>query len=252
MKNLSNKTLILITVLSALFFSCTKNKSTNAPTPKGLLYLHLHTNIDTNEVTAGTAVYDSDGRHFQLDVAEFYISGITLHKADGSIVTLSNVYILKTIDSEQFYVDSVVAGNYVSISFNVGIDATSNLNNPGNYPLTNPLSAKDPVMWFGATTQGYIFMNLQGKADTTAAQTGIVNYPFSYQTGTGNMLETVNMPNKAFAVIGNQVSFVHIIADYGKALRGVNFKTNNMATPWINNSVATQIANNIPTMFRYE
>lgn len=66
------------------------------------------------------------------------------------------------------------------------------------------------------------------------------------------MLATVTMPNEVFSVVANQQSFVHLIADYGKALRGVNFKTSNTASPWVNTSVATQIANNIPTMFRYE
>ncbi len=246
---------ILSIAVYYISIACSCNKTNNAvTTPKGILYLHLHTNIDTNEAGVGDVARDSSGRYFSFTLADFYMSGIVLHKSDGSTYSVSGVYVKKFIDSEEYYVDSIPAGNYTSISFNVGIDAATNSTNPSSYPSSNILSMQTPSMWFGSTSQGYIFMNLQGMADTTTGDAGtIVNCPFSYQLGTSAMLETVNMPTHAtYDVVANQVTFIHLICDYGKALRGINFKTQSTATPFSNAAVAQQIANNIPTMFRYE
>ena len=94
-------------------------------------------------------------------------------------------------------------------------------------------------------------MNIQGYADTSANQSGQYA-PFSYQTGTNPELEHVIMPAKAFTVVANQQYLIHIIADYGKLLQNVNFKTQATSNPWDNLPVIQGIAANIPNMFRYE
>ncbi len=232
--------------------ACKKSDNAVVATPKGVLYFHMHTDIDTNEVDSAMIAMDAIGRHFQLDTAEFYISGVVLHKADGATYAVSGAYALKTMAEEDIKIDSVPTGNYTSVSFNVGVDAAANQTNPATYGASSVLSVQNPSMWFGSTTQGYIFMNIAGYADTTVAQNGPVNRHFSYQLGTSGMLATVNLPVMNFTVVGNEVSFVHLIADYGKVLNGVSFKTQNEATPFVNATIATQIANNISNMIRYE
>lgn len=250
MKTFSNSIIILF--ICAVSFSACKKKNPTPNTPKGLLYLHIHTDIDTNEVDAGTVARDSGGRQFSLNVAQFYMSNIVLYKSDGTSVTTANAIVLKTIGEEEYYVGSIPTGNYTSISFDIGLSDADNVGTPSALPSGNVLSTQNPNMWFGPG-MGYMFMNLQGMADTTAAQNGLVNAPFTYQTGTSKQRISIRMPQHApFAVIANQQTFVHLIADYGKALRGVNLGLGT-ATPFIADSAATnQIANNIYSMFRYE
>ena len=63
----------------------------------------------------------------------------------------------------------------------------------------------------------------------------------------------VSLPARAFSVVANQIQYVHLIADYGKLLNGIDFKAHNNVTPFSSDSLAaTQIANNILTMFHYE
>lgn len=235
--------------------SCKKNKSSDEEQPavaNGTLYIHVHTDIDTTEVDSAMVAADASGRRFELDVAQFYISDIKLKKADGSTVSVGSGCILKNIATEEYLVGSVPAGNYQSISFNVGVGSADNQTMPSSHPASDPLSAQNPSMWFGSTSQGYMFVNVQGKADTTAAHNGPANFAFSYQLGTSTMLKTVTMPNQAFTVASNQSQLVHLVADYGKLLNGVDFKAQPSATPFANASVATQIANNIQGMFHYE
>lgn len=248
MKSTSLFVAVLLIFFGMATISCTDK--TPAPTPTGTFYLHMHTDIDTNEVDAGTVAVDADGRHFQLDVAKFLITGVQLKKTDGTFLAVDNVYLQKTIEEEQYLVGEVPAGNYLAVRFNVGVDATDNAKSPTSFSASNPLS--DPTAWFGSTTQGYIFMDLQGKADVSATQTGPVDQAFSYQLGTSSMLKTVTLPDQAFTIAANRDNLVHIIADYGAVLSGVDFKTQPTATPFSNAAVAQQIADNIANMFRYE
>jgi hypothetical protein len=247
------KTTILFAMLPVILFFCSCKKKDNStassiPIPKGDLYFHLHTNIDIAEADSGIAYRDANGRKIQLNIAAFYISGIVLKKPDGTNYSLNGVCVLKTIAQGVFMLASVPAGNYSSVSFNVGIDATTNQNSPSSYS-SGVLAMQNPNMWFGSVAQGYIFMNVQGLVDTASASNGIANYPFSYQLGTSGMLKAVNLPSQAFSVVANQSTVVHIVADYGKLLQGINFNTQNTATPFNNETTATQIANNITTMF---
>lgn len=248
MKRTSLFIAVLLTFFGMITVSC--GDKDPAPTPTGNLYFHIHTDIDTTEVEAGDVAADATGRHFQLDKAKLFISGIQLKKTDGTYVSVDNVYLLKTIEEEEYEVGQVPAGNYLGVRFNVGVDATANAKAPTSFASTSPLS--DPTAWFGSTAQGFIFMDLQGKADVSAGQTGPVDQAFSYQLGTSSMLKTVTLPDQAFSVVANQDNLVHLIADYGAALTGIDFKTQPTGTPVSGSGVAQKIADNIPNMFRYE
>ncbi len=244
---------IIALAATTAFTACKKKKNNTTPaTPKGTLYMHIQAAIDTTEIGVNDTAVDASGRRIRLSVGEFYISSVTLHKADGSYITLNKAYVLKQLDGEHYFVDSVAAGNYTYISFSVGIDATTNTNKPTSYPSTHPLAQQSPNMWFGTPEQGYIFMYIQGLTDTTATQTGLLNYPISYKTGTSAMLRNITMPAKPFTIAGNQATTIHLRADFGKALQGINFITNAEATPWLNSGIATQVANNAQNMFSYD
>lgn len=230
--------------------SCNKDNSA-APVPMGIVMFHLHTNIDTNEVDTSAIQRDANHRQFKIRLAQFYASGFTLYRRTVPVPVTGSL-ILKTIANETYYVGMAPAGNYTTVSFNVGLDPNTNQNDPLGYPPQSVLSPQVPSMWFGSTAQGYIFMNVQGKVDTSALNNGPVNVPISYQLGTNALLRTVTLPDRTFSVVPGTQSFVHVICDYGKLLQGVNFKTQSMATPFTNLTLATQIANNIPGMFHYE
>ncbi len=254
------KTLKIISLLSAIVImiaACKKNTDTSPiiqPLANGTLFFHLHTNIDTNEVDYGDTARDASGRKIVLSLAQFYISGITVKKADGSTYAFTGVYLLKKAENEQYTIGSIPAGNYTSVSFTVGLDSVTNSTSPASYAdPNNVLAAQTPSMWFGSTSQGYIFMNVQGMADTSAGNNGNPNFPFSYKIGSNALRRTVTLPQQNFTVMPSQGQEVHMICDYGKLLQGVVFKTQNSTDTYTTNpSLATQIANNIPLMFRYE
>ncbi|MGZ3884927.1 MAG: MbnP family protein [Bacteroidia bacterium] len=241
--------------------SCKKKKAEDTPTPaapaNGTLMLHFHTNVDTNEVDTYNQVYVmTGGRKISVNVAQLYVSGIQLVKTDGSTYDVSGVNILKLMEVEEYMAGSVPSGNYKSIRFNVGLSAATN----STTPAANDSTLNRANMWFGTTAQpsGYVFLNFQGKIDTSAAANNSVAQmqPFKYRIGTNAHLKNISMPDQNYTVTPNQVQFVHIVIDYNKLLTGVTLNVNSNLT--INTTadnalpLATQITNNIPLMFSYE
>ncbi len=260
MKRFSNIFFGLVAASTSMFlFSC--HNSPSGVESKGNLYLHLHSNIDTNEIDDGATLYpDGTGRHFSLSTAQFYISNIVLKTVDGKSYSMANVRIIKGIDSEIYYAGNAPIGTYNSITFDVGLDDAANSLTPGEFTVNSYLSNTD--MWYGNTSQGYALMKLKGYADTTAAQSGTNLVRFSYTIGNTSHRKTITMPVRGegsyatFAPIvvtaGGQGLF-HITCDYAKVLAGVNFKTEDSTDTYnYMPGVADSIAGRFADMFEYE
>ncbi len=250
------KTILVSSFIAGLvlFASSCKTKDSNST---GTMYIHLHTNIDTNEVADDTTLYDDGtGRHFSLSTGKFYLTDITLHNVTGTTYKFDGVYILKTIETEQYLVGQAPVGTYDYVTFTVGVSGADNSKAPSSFASSHALSAGD--MWFGNTTEGYMFLKAEGKADTTAAQNGTNLMPFVYEIGTAANLKTVTMPVRTgsltpYILTAGGTQYIHMACDFGKLLSGVNFKTyNSLTSPTANPALATTIANNIAGMFDYE
>jgi hypothetical protein len=271
MKPLINTRFILSSLFMVMlvisFSSCKNNAETDRTTsttgtnnvPKGRLMFHLHTYIDNNEVDLYDAVYTADdGRKVSIGLAQLYISDIQLVKLDGSLVNVSGKKILMQQDVETYVIGDVTVGNYKAIRFKVGLDATTNALFPAQSSDSAILNKSE--MWFGNTAQpdGYVFMNVKGKIDTSenADNTQDQMQQFEFKIGTNDHYTQINMPDKNYSVIQDQITFVHVLVDFYKLFNGVqlNDPTNLSVTTISENSnaTATKIANNIPLMFRYE
>lgn len=262
MRSKFNYTIAIVSLLSLAlaFSSCKKKKNEDTPTPapaNGTLFLHFHTNADTNEVDTYNQVYVmSGGRKISVSIAQLYVSGIQLVKSDGSTYDVSGVNILKLMQEEQYVAGSVPSGNYKSIRFNVGLAPSTN----SSTPAANDSTLNRPNMWFGSSAQpsGFVFVNFQGKIDTSAAgnNTTAQMQPFNYRVGTNAHLKNVAMPDQNYSVVPNQAQYVHIVIDYAKLFNGItlNVNSNLTMTSVSDNSLplATQLTNNIPLMFTYE
>jgi len=275
------KIFIILAISSTCFiwFSCKKTSS--EPTPAaatGTVGFHLHTDLDTIEVDVLDSVYNVLGRNWSLSRAQLYISNIQLIGLDGTLHAMPDT-ILKMVDTEEYIIGQAPVGNYKSVSFNVGLAPSINHNSngpagtdeAGNSSSGSILNHQE--MWLGDATypsgsnfnpaDGYIFVNLQGKIDTSASGVGpMANMqPFCYQIGTDAMYTSVTMPEQDYTITAGQLHLIHIVVHYNKLLTGINFvratpSTLNIANvaqnDTITNPIAKQIHSNISSMFIYE
>jgi hypothetical protein len=252
----------LIVILGLMGISSCKKNVTPTPdpvVPTGTFLFHLHPYIDNSEVDLYGITYTSfEGRKIALSMAQLYVSNIQLVKLDGSLVDISGKKILKVLERETDLVGEVPVGNYKSIRFKVGLDPTTNALNP-TMPSDSAILNK-PAMWFGSAAQpdGYVFMNVQGKIDTTTNANGTAAQmqPFNYKIGTNAHWKQVSMGDRNFTVEEGKTQFGHIIINYTKLFNGIalNQAANlSVTTASANSSViATKLVNNLPSMFIYE
>lgn len=249
-------------IIAALVFSiivtgCKKNQSdTPASVEKAPISLHLHSYIGSNEVGSYNTVYrTTDNRKISLSFSQLYISNIQLVKFDGTIYNVGDTIFLTNIIDEVYGLGNVPVGNYKSIKFDVGLPSTVNARIPSGTGKLN-----NSNMWFSSTTQvnNYIFMNVSGKIDTTAAMNAAdaAMVPFVYKIGTNNNVVHVSMPNQNVSVQPGTTAYMHMKADYAELFNGLNLidKANLSVVTVADNasSLAIDISANISNMFKYE
>lgn len=261
------KTLLPLLVIFLLALASCRQVAPAGPMQYGTVNLHIQSYVDSNLIDTAKVAKDATGRRYKLNVAQFYFCGLVLRNTNGNAYPFISFYGLSAPGSQPYYVGSVPVGTYSSTTFSVGLDAPTNSINPNTYPLGtgNPLALQNnPSMWFGSTTQGYIFMNVQGYADTTALQNGACNFHFSYQTGgflqdRGVDIISPIIPGlglSGYTIYPNQTYILNVKADFGTLLQGINFKTQSTANPYSSNpavkALSSQFANSIPSMFSYQ
>lgn len=245
------KIMVLAMVVITTCCKCKHKDNSPAPQPvkTGNYFLHFHTNIDTTETGLGDTAKTADGRKVVLKQAQLYICNIRLVKSDGSGYTIANSHILKTVSGEEYLAGTAPQGNYSTVSFDVGVDSVNN--------AIAPSAAQDTIfshhaadMWFGSAAKGYIFLNFAGTTDTTGSKNGIPNYAFSYQIGSNQLKRNVTLPVKNYVLQDGYIT--HITIDYARLLNGIDIRTENKTATYDNPALAKKIADNIPSMFRYE
>ena len=239
---------------SVIFISCHKKSKddldADTPQPTGTVMFHLHTYIQDNEVDLYNIPYSThEGRSISLSLAQLYISNVEIVRLDGSVYSFPANKILKVLDTDTYMIGEAPVGNYKTLRFKVGLAPGDNLPNS-----TNPA---DSVMWLSKSKldDGYCFLNVQGKIDTSEAMTGIL-VPFVYRIGTNVNYKQVVLPDKNFTVVKGEIQYAHLMADYNMLFRGI--KINDNANLFIRTAadnvsiLAQKIVNNIPYMFIYE
>ncbi|MBS1683530.1 MAG: hypothetical protein JSS76_02175 [Bacteroidetes bacterium] len=245
------KVSFLVLVAVVLFTGCKKKTDT----PTAMLMLHIHTNIDTDEVDQGSVYTNAAGQSISLNRAEYYISGIKLTKTDGSTVDVSGTTLVQ-LGIEEYSVGNVPTGSYKSISFNVGVQSADNHKDPSTQ--TGALAVQNPVMNYSTTANGYIFLAVAGLVDSNAS--GTPNKAFSYQIGTDALLKNVTLGdhsaapyNAPYVATANGSITIHIIGDYGKLFGNTDMIQNSQTNSTdVNAALGSTLAGNIPSMFDYE
>lgn len=253
MKLISGVVLILwIITLSFTFNACNTDEPAVKP---GSLAFHVHTLVDSTEIeNYGEVITRKDGRQMTVNTAQLYISNVKLIKIDGSVIDGPSSPVLVKQGVEEYELGEAPAGNYKIIRFDVGLSDVTNSSNPSS----TDLNLNQPSMWFGATAQpnGYSFINFQGTIDTSSAPYGGPLVPFAYKIGTNAHRVTITMPEQNFTISAGQLSVVHLEANYGKLLDGIQLnQSSNIHIVTVEEngwSWVSDMENRIAQMFYYQ
>lgn len=187
------------------------------------------------------------GDSFQVSTYKYYVSNIVLTKADGTKFVEPESYHL--IDQEKegsgkFVIPNVPTGEYVSVTFMIGVDSLHNVQGTQQ----GALAESNGMFWTWST--GYIMAKLEG----FATKSTIVDSSFIFHSGgfSGEfgVLKTVtlNFPNNA-EVSGRNIPNVHVFSDvleWFKTPNTIGFAEYNSV---MQGKKALDLANNYADMF---
>ena len=262
---------IIVSLMSVGITSC-KHKNSNNP-DSATFFFHFHTQIIDSTIGGNLDGYDSNttgsfnyspwcfdslGRRIKLLVPQFFVSNIMLVNANGNMLSLNNVVLLKGLDSEDYYLCKVPVGTYVSAMFTVGLGNTDDVTAPATNFITDgvpyPLQSS---MWNGANYYGMVITGAYDPVatDTAVNPTGAISFSFEIPNSLTTATQ-VALPTRGSAAYpvyiasAGSTNYSHVLCDYGKLLSGINLQASNQTS--VNPLIADSLAARIPNMFRYE
>ena len=243
------KLFLLAVAIVAFFASCNEDPIDEFEQPtEANLTLTLHHQINDESLVLFKSYVDQNNRKFNVTQIRYYLSNIRLIKDDFSEMLLANQVLVKPELSSSIDLGTIFNGNYRGIKFEVGVAPDENHLEPTDREAGHPLELQSDVnMHFGQTSRGYIFLKLDGEVDTSVANTGNINHPWSFDVGGDQRLKTINI-SKDIEFNSNEIN-VNVELNFEELLKGINLRFENYTNSWDNMFVANKIANNIPSSF---
>ena len=209
----------------ALLFSCSSDDE--AITGQGKLNLEFDQVFGGADLILRTQANAlSNGEVLKVDELKYIVSNIRLTKSDGTVFTYpkSESYFIvdeSDIQTQLLTLDGVPAGDYISVTFGIGVDQEQfNLGAAGQGNFL-ALAEAESMMW--SWSAGYKFLVYEGTFTTptvTDAETFMVH---TGRTGIAyNYTETTLTLPEAAAVRTSVTPQVHIFADAKRILEGPN------------------------------
>ncbi len=247
------KLLLIGVALSALVFtSCSKEDDpvTPAPTPitpatTGTAMMHLHSSwgmmssnfyLDTVYTLAST-VTGVPARQIKISDARFYVSKVSF---DNNTL---GAYLLVSPANMMYNLGSASPGTFTNLSFNVGLDSTTNHSDP--MTAAAPLN-ETSMHWNWNTSAGYKFIRLEGQIDSSL--TGLAGEwkNFVYHVATDATLRNVSYSQNNSITVG-QTTTVNYHIMWNRFFDGVDVATN--SNQHGGGTTNTAIANNTQMVF---
>ncbi len=254
-------------IVLAVFASCNKPEGCMDPTAlnydpeaevdKGCTYapdevavqMHMHQFLNGLELVEESN-YTINGTVTALNLAQFYVSGITLVDAQGVEHTADDLYLLIKPEEEAYEIGNFPAGDYTKIIFSVGVDSATNHADPSVYAIGDPLGAQSPSMHWGWSF-GYIFMRIDGEVDSDADGVPDPAGSFEMHVGEDHYLATIELDYPITIAEGNE-NIIHLEADWDTFFSGVDMVNDNTFHGTDNIPLANTVLDNIYNMFSAE
>jgi hypothetical protein len=135
-------------------------------------------------------------------------------------------------------------GHYQGISFLVGVDSVTNHAEPTTFAESSPLHPAHPRYQHWSWNDGYIFIKLEGMADTSASMMAGPTAPFFYHIGLDMNVASLSFPQDIH-VHGGQSITIPITIDYSKFLHNLDFRTELRTHTMNNMALAAKVKNNV-------
>ncbi len=250
-------------VLLLFIQSC---KSDPDPYANNSLTLSFSNKVGSDGVVLGSGNYkNAVGEDFTVTTFSYFISNISLKKADGTVYTYpqdSSYFLIReaNIDSKKVVLKGVPTGDFTELKFMIGVDSlrnTMDLSRRKGVLDPGDISHDDGMYW--SWNSGYIFLKLEGNSSKVAADaTGNQKFRYhiggfgGYNTKTFNNIRTVTLPlGSIVAKVGPaQQPTIEVVADIAKIFDGTQKISLAQYPTVMFADFSSTVANNYAAMFK--
>ena len=157
--------LFFIALLGSIFFACNNNEPAPDNISVNLQFSHL---VDNAPVQLDQLIYKNAlDQEFSIKTVKYFISGFTIHKNDGTVISFDDIHYvdIRTSETLSYTLSKKIApGDYAGISFVHGLAKDNNITGQFAEP---PESLMDWPMMMGG---GYHYMKLEGEFKTASTE----------------------------------------------------------------------------------
>ena len=192
---------------------------------------------------------NSKGESFKVSVFKYFIGKITLKKPDGSQVSFEDYYLVNSPDSESITINNVPSGSYSSISFEIGIDSSSQAKKhvPGSAldRTVNP-----DMIWIWGND--YLFFKLTGTSPSSSD--GKFGYDITGYSKSNNTLQTISSDfGSLLEIRPNAVPNIHYYVDVLEVFKNpVDISISTLPAVNKEGSDAVKVSNNYKDIFQFK
>jgi len=184
----TKKYLFIVALFSLIITGCKKDDEPAPTPPEQTFNMNLKFEVDSVAMAFNEINYfNAATNNYSVSTLKFYLSQIYLVRSDSQKVFIKDyLYVdAATPPVISLPLSSISTGNYIGVSFNIGLDSA--LNVPGGLPATfENLAMEWPVAMGG----GYHFMKLEGSFVDTSGTPG-----YAMHLGNNMTLCPVSIPS---------------------------------------------------------
>ncbi len=215
----SMKQLYFLFTLGTIGLTGCKDDALQEPqTPIDKVRLELTTHYDGVPFDLNTIHQTQEGYSVQFTKLNFILTNLK----NGSEI-LSDAAVYKFENNPTLIWEG--PGDFTKFSAltgNVGVGPDENHLDPAGLALTNPLNIQNAGDMHWGWNPGYIFLMVEGKADTTATQTGVFDMNFLYHVGMDPLLRDITFSNLTWTKVNDSLHSATLSLDMSKIFNGTN------------------------------
>lgn len=176
--------LVLLTII--LLVSCGEKDATKPTSETGSIQFFFKNETPLKIPPDSMNYINAAGNTYTITLLEYMITKIVLHRADGTVYDANTVNYINEAEenTKKFKLEYIPNGEYVAISFIMGVDSARNVN--GGLPNTTIFNNMEWPSTFGG---GYHFFRMEGNYIKSNQTTG------AYALHCGNTNQNTDFPH---------------------------------------------------------
>lgn len=242
--------LVALVGFSMVFTSCDDDvvpPPTECPAPGPQIKLTVQPMFGTDELFLDSSYTTVEGYKVQFTDLKFYMEDIR----NGSIPMIDaglfdfrerGTLLLQTTGN---------ASDFTSLQANLGVDAGINHDNPSEFATSSMLNISNSNDMHWGWNPGYIFVKIEGRADTIPDATDLFDHNIVFHAGLDVNLQTLEFTNLNWITIGTDSHELQFQLDMATFLQGSS-QSIDLKTEYSSHSAAGQEALTLKVMENFK